>query len=48
MCKVAATVICLHDAEYFSFRVFLSRVAYYQYGVSVACLPGHLHLFHTD
>ena len=42
----AATVICLRAAAYFSFRVFLSPVAHYQYGVSVARLPGHLHLFH--
>lgn len=42
------TRICLHEAAYFSFRVFLSCVVHYQYGVSVVSLPGHLHLFHTD
>lgn len=52
VCKVAlnigvTTVIFLHDAAYFSFRVFLSCV-HYQHGVSTVCLPGHLHLFHID
>ena len=42
------TLICLQGAVCFNFGVFLSCVVHYRYRVSMASLPGHLHLFHTD